>query len=184
MQQPVQPRRRHFLRAAAAATAMLPLLKAYPAKAVTIETRPHREYSPPTAPQCLLAGTTILTDSGAVSVERLQIGDLVMTAAGVFRPVTGIGEISYTKDTGAQWDESIAPVRIAQSAISAAVPARDLYLSPEHALFIDGYLIAAKYLVNGLTITQDLLGLDEVKYIHLEFEQHEVFYADGVAVES
>jgi hypothetical protein len=59
-----------------------------------------------------------------------------------------------------------------------------LYLSPDHALFIDGYLIPVRYLVNGLTIAQDVSALDVVEYIHLEFEWHEVFYAEGTAVES
>jgi hypothetical protein len=117
-------------------------------------------------------------------VEHLRSGDLVLTAAGAFKPITWIGHSLDTKESGAQWDENIAPVRLAPSAISPGVPARDLYLSPEHALFLDGFLIPVKYLVNGLTITQDLSARERVEYFHLAFEQHEVFYAEGTAVES
>jgi hypothetical protein len=117
-------------------------------------------------------------------IERLRVGDLVVTEAGALEPIKGVGRNVLTKQTGTSWDESEAPVRVAQSAISAGVPARDLCLSPDHALFIDGYLIPVKYLVNGVTITQDVSALDLVEYIHLEFERHEIFYAEGTAIES
>jgi hypothetical protein len=133
---------------------------------------------------CLLSGTAVLTDRGPIAIEHLQSGDLVLTAAGALKPIARIDSSLTTREAGAQWDENIAPVRIAQSAISPGVPARELYLSPEHALFIDGFLIPVKCLVNGLTITQDLSARERVDYFHLAFERHEVFYAEGTAVES
>jgi Hint domain len=119
-----------------------------------------------------------------VAVEHLCVGDLVMTEAGISCPIKGIGHIALQKEPGAPWSEGAAPVRIAQSAISPGVPACDLYLSPEHSMFIDGCLIPVKHLVNGLTITQDVSALDVVEYFHIAFERHQVFYAEGAAVES
>jgi Hint domain len=139
---------------------------------------------PPGGPNCLLPGAKILTDRGQVVVECLHLGDQVLTDSGTFKPIKAIGRNLFTKRSSDRWDESIAPVRVAQSAISPGVPARDLYLSPEHALFIEGYLIAVKNLVDGLTITQDVSACDVIEYIHLVFNRHEVFYAEGAAVES
>lgn len=108
----------------------------------------------------------------------------MVTGTGAFTPVRGIGRSAFAREPEKRWDESVAPVRVAQSAISPGVPARDLYLSPEHALFLDGFLIPVKYLINGLTITQDVTARDVVEYFHIEFDAHEVFYAEGAAVES
>ena len=182
-QQPIQRGRRQFFRVVAAAVAMIPVVAANQARAGHWGP-PFDRPRPWPRHRCLLPGTAILTDRGPVVVERLQIGNLVLMESGVFKPIKGIGRNALTKGSSSRWDESVGPVRITQSAISANVPARDLYLSPEHALFIDGYLIPVKYLINGLTITQDVSAFDVVEYNHIEFEQHEVFYAEGTAVES
>lgn len=175
-EQVVRLGRRHFFRVVAAAAAMIPLAVANPAHA--------RRHRPPRRPKCLLPGTAVLTDRGPVGVECLHIGDRVLTESGAFKPIKGIGRRVFTKRSSDRWDENVAPVRIARSAISTGVPARDLYVSPEHALFIDGYLIAAQCLINGVSITQDVSARDALEYIHLEFERHEVFYAEGAAIES
>jgi hypothetical protein len=132
----------------------------------------------------LVSGTKVLTSQGEVAVQHLGVGDLVMTETGIASPIKGVGRVRLRKEPEALWSERAAPVRIAKSAISPGVPARDLYLSPEHSIFIDGCLIPIKHLVNGLSITQEMSALDVVEYFHLAFERHEVFYAEGVAVES
>lgn len=178
-----QPRRRHFLRVIAAAAATMPLLT-FQAHAHHRPGHPRPRPRPRPRHHCLLIGNAVLTDRGPVAVERLRIGDLVLTETGAFKPVRGIGRSAFVREPEERWEESVAPVRIAQSAISPGVPARDLYLSPEHALFLDGFLIPVKYLINGLTITQDVTARDVVDYFHIEFDQHEVFFAEGAAVES
>jgi hypothetical protein len=189
---PLDPRRRHFFRAVAAAGAMIPLslvLAKESGAAVFGDPPRGPPGSPPGGPpggtHCLLPGTKILTERGEVTIEHLRVGDRVMTGTGDFRPIKGIGRNTFQKEAVARWSEDIAPIRIAASAISPGVPAQDIYVSPGHALFIDGHLIPAKYLVNGLTITQEELSeRDVVEYLHLVFERHEVFYAAGLAVES
>jgi hypothetical protein len=169
----------------AAAAGMVSLTAASKAHA-TGRHHHHWWYKPPSNDHhCLLRGTAIRTDKGTVAIEQLAIGDRVLTASGAYVPVTGIGRTTFRRAPGELWSEVVAPVRIARSAIADNVPERDLQLSPAHALLIDGCLIPVKHLVNGLNITQADLGTgDMVEYFHLEFAQHEVFYAEGAPVES
>lgn len=61
----------------------------------------------------------------------------------------------------------------------------DLYVSPHHALLIDGVLIRAKDLVNGTTIVPSLpAGRDVIEYYHILLDRHEVVIADGAPVET
>jgi hypothetical protein len=62
------------------------------------------------------------------------------------------------------------------------MPARDLWLSPDHAVFADGVLIPIKHLVNGQTIVQT--EVDQVTYYHVELPRHGVLLADGLPCES
>ena len=136
-------------------------------------------------PICFLRGTQIETDKGPVAIENLRIGDRVQTHSGQYKPIKWIGHMSYDRAPGTPWRGDVEPVCIAESAISPGVPARDLYVSQRHALLLAGTLIMAKDVVNGLTITLSApKGLSRLDYFHLEFEQHEVVYAEGAAVES
>jgi hypothetical protein len=61
-------------------------------------------------------------------------------------------------------------------------PRRDLFLSPDHAVFVDGALIPVRYLANGATIVQE--RRDQVSYWHVELDRHAVILAEGLACES
>jgi hypothetical protein len=74
------------------------------------------------------------------------------------------------------------PVRIAAGAFAAGLPARDLWLSPDHAVFAGGALIPVRYLVNGRSIAQ--VELDEITYWHVELPRHDVLLAEGLPCES
>jgi hypothetical protein len=63
------------------------------------------------------------------------------------------------------------------------LPERDLRLSPDHALFIDGHLIEAKTLVNGVTVIQDM-STRFVTYHHIELVEHDIMLAEGLPAES
>jgi len=76
---------------------------------------------------CFLAGTRIQTASGLVAVEKLCIGDVVLTASGEAKPIKWIGK---------QIASSEAPVKIAKFAMDGKAPLRDLYVSPRHAIYI------------------------------------------------
>ena len=78
--------------------------------------------------------------------------------------------------------ERVWPVRVAAGAFGAGQPARALYLSPDHAVYVEEVLIPVRYLINGGTIAQ--VPVDRVTYHHLELEQHDVLLAEGLPTES
>jgi hypothetical protein len=134
---------------------------------------------------CYAAGTKILTDQGESPVETIQPGDRVMTVAGgVLKPgsVKWVGHrhLDLTRHPNR---EAVAPVRILKGALRDNVPHRDLVVSPDHCLFINGGLYPAKLLVNGMTIVRDLEARS-VSYYHIELERHSVLIAEGVPAES
>jgi hypothetical protein len=130
---------------------------------------------------CYCPGTLILTDRGEVPVETLAIGDRVVTVSGKHKPIRWIGRRSHGGRfiTG---KKNILPIRIKAGALGENLPRRDLVISPQHAMFIDGLLIPASELVNGISIVQE--NVDEVHYIHVELDAHDVILAEGSASET
>ena len=133
-------------------------------------------------PVCYCRGTLILTDKGEVAVEDLAIGDRVMTLSGAARPVRWIGQRAYDGRFVAG-NRAILPIRVTAGALADGVPARDLLVSPGHALYIDGMLVQAEQLVNGATITQET-GVGWLEYFHIELDTHDIIIADGAPAES
>lgn len=145
----------------------------------------NRGQAPRSGGRCMLRGTRVLTTRGAERIEDVQIGDSVITADGKAKPVKWIGRRRFTQGPTARWPENIHPVRVARSALAENVPHTDLYLSPMHALFIDGVLIPAKDLVNGTSIAYAVPeGTTDIEYFHIELDTHEVILAEGAPVET
>ena len=133
------------------------------------------------AAPCFAAGTRILTGKGQVKVEDLRIGDELVTASGEAQPVQWIGYRQVKISRHAEPDQ-VLPVRIAAGAFGGAVPERDLYLSPDHAVFLEDVLIPVKHLINGTSIRQ--IAVAAVTYFHVELAAHEIILAEGLATES
>jgi hypothetical protein len=131
---------------------------------------------------CFAAGTRILAARGEVSVETLREGDLVVgLRSGKMAPVRWIGHRNV--DLRAQPNpQAINPVRICADAFGPGRPRRDLILSPNHALYVDGQLIAVRHLLNGATIRQE--RWNSVVYYHVELDAHDVLFAEGIGAES
>jgi hypothetical protein len=133
-------------------------------------------------PFCYRRGTRILAEHGEVAIESLRIGDRVMMSSGIAKPIRWIGTRSYLRE--AAWgNREVLPILIREGALADGLPRRDLWVSPEHAMFIDGMLIPASALMNGVSIVQEE-WVDEVTYFHLEFDSHAVIYAEGALAES
>jgi hypothetical protein len=133
---------------------------------------------------CFLKGTLIWTPDGERRVEDLRINDRVVTSAGDAKPIQWVWRRRF-EQSGQEWAEEIAPVRVARSALGPNTPHRDLYLSRCHCLYIDGVLIPAVDLINGSTIARvDDIHLKEIEYFHIKLERHSVIYAEGAACET
>jgi hypothetical protein len=133
---------------------------------------------------CYLKGTRIATPKGEVAVEDLSIGDHVINTAGAARPIKWIGRRSYvTRFVSPHSRRGVLPVRIASGALGESIPKRDLFISPEHALCLEGNLVPVRHLVNGMSIAY-CDSFDTIEYYHIELPSHDVLLADGAPAES
>ncbi|MBS7545778.1 Hint domain-containing protein [Ancylobacter oerskovii] len=148
----------------------------------TYEPSDETPFSAVDSPACFLAGTLIATPEGAVPVERLKAGDLVRTVGGAARPVRWLGR--QTVSTRFTDPLRVLPVRIEAGALGEGVPARDLHLSADHALWLDGLLVQAGALVNDVTITRRADVPESFVYYHVELDDHALILAEGVPAES
>ncbi len=130
---------------------------------------------------CFAAGTRIATVSGEVAVDDLAVGDLVLTRSGAARPIVWIG-FTQVDCLRHPKPENVWPIRIRAHAFGEAEPCRDLLLSPDHAVFVDGMLIPIRQLINGASIAQ--VETTKVTYFHIELERHDVLFAEGLPAES
>jgi hypothetical protein len=136
-------------------------------------------------PHCILRGTHIQTCSGTERVEKLAIGDRVVTSRGEGKPIKWIGRQRFSLGASSRWPECVHPIRVARSALADNVPHADLYLSPMHAVLINGALIEVKDLVNGTSIAPAVPERTrDIEYFHIELATHEVILAEGAAVET
>lgn len=129
---------------------------------------------------CFAEGTLIVTRRGKVPVEQLQIGEPVITADGTELPVGWIG-CRHVVCFQHPRPELVWPVRIRAHAFGKGCPERDLYLSPDHAVFVSDVLIPIKHLINGSSVAQ--MAVEQITYYHVELPRHDVLLAEGLTVE-
>jgi hypothetical protein len=112
----------------------------------------------------------------------LAVGDQVQVLLdGPAAPIVWIGK--RTVDCSRHPRPPLAwPVRISANAFGPGHPRWDLYLSPNHAVYVGEVLIPAKQLINGTSIAQ--VPMDHVTYYHIELPNHDVVLAEGLPVES
>jgi Hint domain len=73
----------------------------------------------------------------------------VLTASGEAKPIKFIGRRKVSRERAGPWKSGDGPVKISRFAIDGKAPHSDLYITPEHAIYIDAILIPARNLVNG-----------------------------------
>lgn len=139
-------------------------------------------------PLGLVAGTEILTPTGARKVQTLVAGDRVLDASGAERVViwAGVTEVDLDLITS----NSVAPVRFEVGALGAGHPMRPLKLSPMQHLPLpepgaDGSLCLGPALgfvgMPGVRLAH-LTG--RLAYHHLLLDRHALILANGTPVES
>ena len=139
-------------------------------------------YGGGSVPICFLAGTLIETSRGEVPVQELKRGDLVRTVEGDLVAVTWLGRQTISRLFAPS--ESSYPICIKAGALAPNVPRRDLFVSPDHALLVDGLLVHASALVNGTSIVQMTDMPRTFMYYHVETEGHRNILAEGAAAET
>lgn len=130
---------------------------------------------------CYAQGTRIATPGGEMAVEALRAGDTVVTANGPMT-VRWIGR----SDVCTRFADELRdlPVRIRAGALGDGLPRRDLLVSPQHALFLDGILVQAAALVDGVNCVRERAMPEFFSYYHVELDAHELLLAEGVWAES
>ncbi|GBR18309.1 Hint domain-containing protein [Asaia spathodeae] len=135
---------------------------------------------------CYLAGTRIETQEGVVPVEMLRVGDLISAVVDgkkELREIIWTGRGHCEVDTEKSDDYAGYPVCIRKNALGDNQPLRDLYVTSEHCLHIDGRFIPARMLVNGQTICYDR-SQSSYDFFHFETRHHSIVIAEGVLSES
>jgi hypothetical protein len=132
-------------------------------------------------PQCFRIGTRIATPDGPVAVEDLAVGGLVTINDGGALPIRWIGRRRFDCRRHPM-PETVLPIRIAAHAFGESQPRRDLFLSPDHAIYAEDVLIPVKCLIDGVSVARVMV--DEVTYYHVELPRHAVMIAEGLPAES
>ncbi len=142
---------------------------------------------------CFTPGTLIETPEGPRAVEDLSVGDMVVTVDHGPVPLEWVGH-SPVSSLRLGLSPELRPIRIAAHAFGHNHPNREMLVSPQHRILIEGWraeilfgepevLIAAKHLCNDTTIVQTS-DCAPTTYIHLQCAAHEVLISDGLPTES
>ena len=130
---------------------------------------------------CYAAGTRIATPAGETPIERLRVGDRVLSAFGGTATISWLGHRDVACDARPHPEQSW-PIRIRAGALADNVPHRDLLVSPDHGILVDGALVPAALLANGITIAQE--RHDRITWWHLELPAHDAVLAEGAPAET
>jgi hypothetical protein len=131
---------------------------------------------------CFMAGTMIRTPEGERAFETIKRGDLVLTTDGVAKKVCWLGRQTVSSvfaDPVRSW-----PIRIKAGALAENIPSRDLLLSPDHAVLIEGAMIHAGALVNGSSIMRETRVPRSFNYYHVELDDHSLIFAENTPAET
>ncbi|MBM1218885.1 Hint domain-containing protein [Ponticoccus sp. SC2-23] len=141
---------------------------------------------------CFTPGVMVATKRGRLPVEALRPGDMIVTRDNGLQELAWVGR----RDLGVA-DLCVAPqhapIRIRAGALGNGFPDRDLVVSPQHRILMQGHvaelyfhepevLAAAVHLVGRPGVER--LGPVKASYIHLMFEKHEILSTNGCWTES
>lgn len=142
---------------------------------------------------CFTRGTLISTPQGDMPVESLEHGSMVCLYDGGMVPLSlRINRKIALSDL--EKNPNMRPIRISAGALGSDLPKRDLLVSPQHRMLIRSSVAARMFNTSEVLISAHRLtvlpgifvdlSIEEVEYIHLIFEVHQVILAEGTPTES
>ena len=126
---------------------------------------------------CFAEGTMISCPGGERAIETLAAGSVVLTSSGHERVIRFVGR----RMMDLSGDPSNAPVVIPAGAVGDGIPSRDLRLSPEHAVVLEGVLIPVRSLIGDVVTQEDVA---QVTYYHIQLDDHDIVLAEGMPCET
>ena len=140
---------------------------------------------------CFTPDVRVDTPVGLRAVSTLIVGDLVQTMDHGAQVLRWIGRRKIVFSKGAH---RFKPILVQAGAIDGIVPHRDVMLSPQHRIMLDGPAVqkicgqkTALTPVKALTKARGIRqaqGRETVEYVSLMFDRHEIIMAEGMACES
>jgi len=149
--------------------------------------------TPGTTNVCFSNGTYLATPEGEKPIEQLRVGDLVLTADRGGQPIAWLFTKTWTPIEVAA-APNLAAVLIRKDALGTGLPSRDLRLSQQHRVLVQGaiaqrmfgtdqVLVPAKALLQLSGVVLDFPDQD-ITYYHIMLERHEIVFSSGLQTES
>ena len=141
---------------------------------------------------CFTPGTLIATPRGAVAIEMLKPGDMVITRDNGPQEIRWTGR-QHLAGPPLRLDNRLQPVLIRAGALGPGVPERDLQVSPNHRVLLLGehpalkvaeaeVFVSARHLIGTRGIKRAAVA--ETTYLHVMCDRHEVVLSNGAWTES
>lgn len=134
----------------------------------------------------------IATPRGEIAVERLRVGDTVITRDNGIRPILWVGSRRLPWSRLAA-SPHLRPILIRQGSLGHGLPEADLLVSPNHRILVTAEqttlhldaaeaLVAAKHVVSGRLVTR--IESAGATYVHFVSQRHEIVLANGIWTEA
>ncbi|HBQ36976.1 MAG TPA: hypothetical protein DD729_09120 [Rhodobacteraceae bacterium] len=151
--------------------------------------------TPGTTNVCFTQNTKLATPTGAVQIERLRAGDLLLTKDHGPQAIKWIWAKRQTAPA-IQANPALRAVHISAGALGNGMPTRDIKLSRHHRILVSSKIAKRMYdQTEVLVAAKDLLDIagitlapapktGAIVYYHLLMENHEILFANGAPAES
>jgi len=142
----------------------------------------------------LCAGAHLRTPCGPRRIENMRKGDLVVTRDNGLQPVRMVWSRTIPASDLAA-DPSLAPIVLKPRAIGPMMPQQDLRVGAAHRVLVPGWRLLDMPETSACFVTaRDLAGISDgafvdrseadVTFYNVVFDNHQVFSANGLPVES